>query len=172
MNGITPKNSKATAKPTVFALPWLILVLAALTVAACSTTPPEEVEAPSPAPTASPQPTRPQVAGEPGELLWRHEIGGAVASAPTVAGGVVYFGSEDHHVYALDAETGRVLWRFLAEREVWHSPTVHDGVVYVTSTRGYYGDGNSPVYALDAATGELRWRLPRERLRGVIPDCG
>ena len=28
MNGITPKNSKATAKPTVFALPWLILVLA------------------------------------------------------------------------------------------------------------------------------------------------
>ena len=105
-------------------------------------------------------------------LLWRHEIGGAVASAPTVADGVVYFGSEDHHVYALDAATGRVLWRFLAEREVWHSPTVHDGTVYVTSTRGYYGDGNSPVYALEAATGGNALALPRERLRGVIPGGG
>ena len=85
----------------VIALLWLALALASLTLLACSTTPQEEVEAPPPAPTASPQSTRPQVAGEPGELLWQHEIGGAVASAPTVADGVVYFGSEDHHVYAL-----------------------------------------------------------------------
>ena len=85
----------------VIALRWLTLTLAALALIACTTTPPEVLDYPQPTPTASPQPAPPQVAGEPGELLWRHEIGGVVGSAPTVADGVVYFGSEDHHVYAL-----------------------------------------------------------------------
>src|SRR5215211_4787920 len=33
-------------------------------------------------------------------------------SSPVVANGVVYFGSGDHNVYALDASTGKEKWRF------------------------------------------------------------
>ena len=47
-----------------------------------------------------------------------------VASAPTVAGGVLYFGSEDHHVYALDVATGDPLWKFETGAAVWSAPTV------------------------------------------------
>ena len=43
-------------------------------------------------------------------LLWRNPTGGWVVNAPTVADGVVYAGSDDNHVYALDAETGELLW--------------------------------------------------------------
>jgi outer membrane protein assembly factor BamB len=36
-----------------------------------------------------------------GGLIWSYETGGNVHSAPTVVGGVVYFGSWDDSVYAL-----------------------------------------------------------------------
>ena len=145
-------------RAAVGVLLWLTLALAPFASAACSSLPPEEAEASQLTPTATPQPTRPQVAGEPGELLWRHEIGGAVWSAPTVVDGVVYFGSEDNHVYALDAETGALLWRFLTDGSINESPAVKDGVVYVAASFTEWQTGNTPVYALDAATGNLRWR--------------
>ena len=37
----------------------------------------------------------------------------AVASSPTVAGGVVYVGSDDNQVYALNASDGGKLWSYL-----------------------------------------------------------
>jgi outer membrane protein assembly factor BamB len=36
-------------------------------------------------------------------VLWSFTTGGAVDSSPAVVGGVVYVGSDDHQVYALDA---------------------------------------------------------------------
>ena len=40
-------------------------------------------------------------------MLWSFETGDVIRSTPTVTGGAVYFGSNDNHVYALDAQTGR-----------------------------------------------------------------
>ena len=40
------------------------------------------------------------------ELLWRYTTGGSVESTPAVADGVVYVGSADQHLYALDAASG------------------------------------------------------------------
>ena len=55
-----------------------------------------------------------------------------------VVGGVVYFGSGDGKVYALDAARGAIYWRSsLTEGSVVSSPAVVGGVVYVGS-----GDGN------------------------------
>ena len=34
---------------------------------------------------------------------WRYETGGGVESSPAVVAGVVYVGSEDRYLYALDA---------------------------------------------------------------------
>jgi outer membrane protein assembly factor BamB len=38
-----------------------------------------------------------------GNKLWAFTTGGAIASNVTVAGGIVYFGSNDHHAYAVTA---------------------------------------------------------------------
>ena len=83
-------------------------------------------------------------------LLWHFPTEAPVASAPTVAGGVLYFGSEDHHVYALDVATGDPLWKFETGAAVWSAPTVTDAAVYVRSDDEY-------VYALGRETGELLW---------------
>ena len=84
-------------------------------------------------------------------LLWRHLTGGPVFSAPTVVDGVIYAGSEDGRIYALDAETGEVLWSFETSGAVVLSPTVDGGTVYARSNDNH-------VYALTADDGELMWR--------------
>ena len=83
-------------------------------------------------------------------LLWRNPTGGWVVNAPTVVDGAVYAGSDDNHVYALDAETGELLWRFETDDVIRSSPTVAGGAVYV-------GSNDNHVYALDAETGGLLW---------------
>ena len=85
------------------------------------------------------------------KVLWRFETGSRSISSPEVAGGVIYIGSNDSYVYALDAVTGEQRWRFQTGHWV-SSPTVVEGVVYV-------GSGDSYVYALDAVTGAQRWRF-------------
>jgi outer membrane protein assembly factor BamB len=61
----------------------------------------------------------------------RSGIGGEVYSSPAVANGVVYVGSFDSNVYALNASTGAKLWSYYIGGEVYSSPAVANGVVYV-----------------------------------------
>jgi outer membrane protein assembly factor BamB len=67
-----------------------------------------------------------------------------------VVGGVVYFGSDDHKLYALDAATGQPKWVFEAGGQIESSPAVANGVVY-------FGCHDHKFYALDAATGQKLW---------------
>jgi len=73
-------------------------------------------------------------------------------SSPVVAAGVVYFGSGDGNVYALDAATGELKWKFQTGDVVHASPAYANGVVYV-------GSWDSHFYAIDAATGKQKWRF-------------
>ena len=83
--------------------------------------------------------------------LWTFAVTGWVTSAPIVIDGVVYVGSNDNHLYALDAVTGSELWSFATAGPVVSVPTVIDGVVYV-------GSNDNHLYALDAGDGTLLWR--------------
>ncbi len=56
-----------------------------------------------------------------------------VTSSPAVAGGVVYVGAFDGHLYALDQKTGGVLWDVPTGGPIVSSPAVSDGVIYVGS---------------------------------------
>jgi outer membrane protein assembly factor BamB len=79
---------------------------------------------------------------------WAFTTGGTVASSPAVVNGVVYIGSDDTNLYALNASTGAQLWSFPTGGNVF-SPAVANGVVYAV--------GNGNVYALNAATGAQQW---------------
>jgi len=80
---------------------------------------------------------------------------GYVPTSPAAANGVVYFGSLDRHLYALNASTGARLWSYDTEKQVESSPALANGVVYFgtqnTSTTG------GSLYALNASTGALLW---------------
>jgi len=68
----------------------------------------------------------------------------------SVHGWVVYFGSEDGNLYALDAQSGKLKWRYQTGDSIYSSPTVANGMVH-------FGSHDNKLYALDAITGELKW---------------
>ena len=87
-----------------------------------------------------------------GKVLWTYR-GPPSESATLLHRGTLYFGSWDHHLYALDVRgrKPRLRWRFQADDELNSSPAYADGTIYIGSNGGH-------VYAVDAETGKLRWR--------------
>jgi len=85
-------------------------------------------------------------------LKWKFQTGDSIYSSPAVVDGVVYFGSRDKHLYAVDTKTGEEKWKFKTGSSIWSSPAVSDGVVY-------FGSSDSYLYALDAKTGEENWKF-------------
>jgi eukaryotic-like serine/threonine-protein kinase len=86
-------------------------------------------------------------------LRWNFTAGGAVISSPTVANGIVYFGSQDKNIYAVDARSGGFVWKFPTGGRIESSPAVVNGRVYTGAD-----DGN--VYCLNAFNGSLIWKTP------------
>jgi len=86
------------------------------------------------------------------EKAWEFKAGGDIESSPAVAYGLVFFGSKDKKVYALDAIKGQIKWIFKTNKAVTSTPVVEDGVVYVASE-----DKN--LYALNADTGKKIWEF-------------
>jgi outer membrane protein assembly factor BamB len=82
--------------------------------------------------------------------LWKYTTGYWVESSPVSADGVVFVGSDDAKVYALNASTGALLWSYTTGGYVYSSPAVASGVVYV-------GSLDDKVYALNASTGAYKW---------------
>lgn len=68
------------------------------------------------------------------------------------ASGVIYFGSSNGKIYAIDAITGKARWPqpFATGGWVLSSPVVVEVVVYVVSA-------HNDIYAIDAVTGLARW---------------
>jgi outer membrane protein assembly factor BamB len=99
--------------------------------------------------------------GATGSERWRFSGGGAAQELfmPAVAGGVVYFGSVDGHLYALDASTGGERWRFEAGANAVSNPVVLGGRVYLLALSLDNEDPEAPgfLHALDASTGQPVW---------------
>jgi outer membrane protein assembly factor BamB len=68
-----------------------------------------------------------------------------------VSQGLVYFGSDDKSVYAVDIKTHQPAWKFTAGGIIRSRPAVADGVVFVSSDDGV-------LHALDASTGTEKWQ--------------
>ena len=86
-------------------------------------------------------------------------------SSPAVSDGIVYVGSGDHNVYALDVRDGKLRWKFTTGDVVHASPAVSGGTVYVGSWDRYF-------YALDARSGALRWRFQTGDDRTIFNQIG
>jgi len=85
-----------------------------------------------------------------GQVQWTFTTKRPIYSSPTVVDGIVYFGSEDGTLYALDAVSGNEVWEYPTGVMIDSSPTVVDGIVYFGSH-----DGN--LYALNSHTGKIVW---------------
>jgi serine/threonine protein kinase len=76
------------------------------------------------------------------QLLWKFNTGDRINSSPAVSDGVVYVGSLDSYLYAVDASSRQERWRFRTEGGITlSSPAVSGGAVYV-------GSGDNYLYAV------------------------
>src|SRR5262249_53580540 len=57
-------------------------------------------------------------------LKWRFQTKAQILSSPAVSGNTVYFGSNDHRLYAVDLATGEKKWEFKTDGRVASSPAV------------------------------------------------
>jgi outer membrane protein assembly factor BamB len=105
-----------------------------------------------------------------GNPRWRFTADGRIDTPPTVADGLVVFGSADGWVYCLLSGDGRLAWRFRgAPRDrligaldgvesawpVHGSVLVRDGKAYFTAGRSSFLDGGIFAYELDIRTGKV-----------------
>ena len=85
-------------------------------------------------------------------LKWKFHAGGLIVSSPAIAEGLVYVGSTDGNLYAVDAQSGAMKWKFKTKARVVSSPAVAGGLVYFSSYDGWF-------YAVDAMAGKLKWKF-------------
>ncbi len=85
-------------------------------------------------------------------LAWGYESGDYWTASPSLANGVLYAGSGDGYVYALQPQSGRVLWKAKTGGRIRSAPAIADGTAYVGSYDG-------KLYAFDTKNGSLRWRF-------------
>src|SRR5262249_23549677 len=83
------------------------------------------------------------------DVLWQLKAGDAIEAPAAIANGVVYVGSFDEHLYAIDLATGQQKWKYKAG-PIKAAIAVRDGAVYVGNLDGVF-------HCVDAAKGTKRW---------------
>ncbi|HUS66858.1 MAG TPA: PQQ-binding-like beta-propeller repeat protein [Kofleriaceae bacterium] len=84
-----------------------------------------------------------------GRIIWKREVG-SVSSRPTLAGALMYVGTDDGHVVALDPRSGAEKWRYATLGPVLESPVVAGDLVIASNEA-------DQVYAIDRLSGKFRW---------------
>lgn len=84
------------------------------------------------------------------EVLWRYETKESIQSSAAIVDGMVYVGSDDGFLYALDRVSGSLRWKFETAAGIRASPTVHGDLVL-------FGNEDGLFCALDRRGGRKRW---------------
>lgn len=111
---------------------------------------------------------------------WTFNVNGSVASSPSVRGTMLYIGTEQGTLYALDVRTGKVLWHHHVANDLNAVPIVsgnvviagegnRDAVTYAPRAHIRVGSHENALIALDATTGRRIWRYA---LRGTGQPTG
>jgi outer membrane protein assembly factor BamB len=81
--------------------------------------------------------------------LWKFETKDSIEGAPAIVDGVVYVGSMDENLYAVNLADGKSKWTYKGG-PFKASPAVSGKAVYA-------GDSDGKFHCVDAATGAKRW---------------
>jgi len=90
-----------------------------------------------------------------GKVVWRFKAKRAVSSSPIEHDGLVFFGSLDCQVYALDIMRGWKVWEFRTGKAVISSPAYGEDKIFIGSVDGR-------LYAIDVSSGKERWHFETE----------
>jgi outer membrane protein assembly factor BamB/tRNA A-37 threonylcarbamoyl transferase component Bud32 len=87
--------------------------------------------------------------------IWSFHCEDEIRSSPVVFENAVYFGSYDHSLYSLEAETGKERWKYSTDGGVVSSPCVWNETVF-------FGSEDQVLYAVYTRTGRIVWTCPTD----------
>ena len=85
-----------------------------------------------------------------GTVAWSFEADGPIIGSAAVAGGLVFIGTNDLRIVALNSETGDLVWEYPLHLQPNSIPTIAQDLLY-------WGLRDGTVIALKYRTGELVW---------------
>ena len=85
-------------------------------------------------------------------LKWKYKTDGKIFSSPIAKNEIVYIGSEDGFLYAIDEKKGDLKWKFKTDGAIHSTPSIFENIIYFGSFDGNY-------YAVNATTGEQIWKF-------------
>ena len=92
----------------------------------------------------------------------------AIEAPPLVEAGMVFVGSTDGFLYALEATTGKLLWRYETDGEIMGAPNQairpksKDSVLVVGSYDNF-------VHCMDLKTGKALWKFETQNYVNGVP---
>jgi outer membrane protein assembly factor BamB len=96
------------------------------------------------------------------EIRWCLQTDGPVRSSPVIVDSVIYVGSNDGYLRAVDPRSGEERWRYRTRGAVTSSPAVANNAVYVASRDCF-------LHSVRADDGKPRWRF---RMGEELPFAG
>lgn len=88
------------------------------------------------------------------DILWEFKTKDAIEGGAVIVDGIVYFGSYDQNLYAVELKSGKQKWATKLG-PIKAPPAIHKGRIYV-------GDVDGKFYALELATGKVLWKFETE----------
>ena len=82
--------------------------------------------------------------------IWTFSCEDEIRGTASYADGVLYIGSYDHNLYALEADNGNFIWKYAADGGIVSKPAINDNKVYFGSTDQY-------VHAISCRNGKKVW---------------
>jgi outer membrane protein assembly factor BamB/tRNA A-37 threonylcarbamoyl transferase component Bud32 len=82
--------------------------------------------------------------------VWKFKCEDEVRSSPRISAGVLYIGSYDNNLYALDAKDGSFVWKFPTQGGVASTPCLDEDVVI-------FGSEDTRLYAVSKRLGDPLW---------------
>jgi eukaryotic-like serine/threonine-protein kinase len=71
-------------------------------------------------------------------VKWNYQTKGEVVSSPLIVDSVLYIGSADSSLYALDAYTGEIIWNYKSDNPIRSIPAVYDSILCFESGNKLY----------------------------------
>ena len=82
--------------------------------------------------------------------IWTYVCDDEIRGTATCDRGIVYFGSYDKHLYALNIESGKLLWKYFADGGIVSKPAIVEDSVF-------FGSEDHRLHVISARSGSLQW---------------
>jgi outer membrane protein assembly factor BamB/tRNA A-37 threonylcarbamoyl transferase component Bud32 len=82
--------------------------------------------------------------------VWTFESADDIRGTALYNRGIVYFGSYDHYLYAVNAETGGLIWKYQTDGGIVSRPAIAEDSVFI-------GSEDNRLHVLSTRSGSLLW---------------